>query len=436
MDYIRRNAEDAEGVFRRNGARQRIERIRNTCNSLGPDDPIPQELLRESEFTDLADALKMYFRELPEPIMTDRLSEMLIEAGNALPEDQRFLVAHYCTLLLPSENRQALLILLAFLREVSEYSPTNKMSADNLATCLMPSLCRLSPAFGPVTGLKRRKTISMPSEKDRTEYNLMKSFLAMMITDWRKLLVLPSDLARERDASQLDVHTDMKLPLKDGRFDLRTEYQRQLTHLHDELLQEYRHDWDGWQLMRFFSDGTQLFVKDADDELPIRLFRVQVLIPAPVSLVHAAILRNRKSWDMNVLGCKKIAPTGQSYDVIKVTYGDAVSGTEKYAYLARRWTYGKVTGDNVCTIVERSVSPFASSRFETKPRVNVLKSSFIIVPDAGYSQLNFISRMDVGGKTSLWYDRVYGTMLAEQMRRFRNQFLNTRLTLNGRETVI
>ena len=77
----------------------------------------------------------------------------------------------------------------------------------------------------------------MPSEKDRTEYNLMKSFLAMMITDWRKLLVLPSDLARERDAAQLDVHTDMKLPLKDGRFDLRTEYQRQLTHLHDELLQ-------------------------------------------------------------------------------------------------------------------------------------------------------------------------------------------------------
>lgn len=84
MDHIRRNAADAEGVFRRNGARQRIERIKIACSALGPDDPIPQELLNESEFTDLADALKMYFRELPEPLMTDRLSQMLIEAGNGM----------------------------------------------------------------------------------------------------------------------------------------------------------------------------------------------------------------------------------------------------------------------------------------------------------------------------------------------------------------
>jgi hypothetical protein len=309
------------------------------------------------------------------------------------------------------------------------------MSAENLATCLMPSLFRMSQSLGPVTGLRRRKTISMPSEKERMEYTSMKVFLTKMIKDWQKLLVLPRDIIREKNNSNMSMNVDLVVPLKDGRFELKVAHQQLFTEMYSELVNEYLDKWNGWTLQRLFSDGTCLSVKN-DENMPLKQYLVQVNIPAPVNLVHAAILQSRHLWDVNAISCKRISSHGQLSDIVKVTYRSPMETCiDKLAYVARRWTYHENEGIHKCTIIERSITP--SSHSSTEPRVNILRSAFLITPEAGQSQLTYISQIDLRGKTLQWYDKVYAPMIAQQMRRFRQHFVNSQLLeYNGRETVI
>jgi deleted in liver cancer protein len=101
-------------------------------------------LLNDSQLNDLADSLKRYFRELPECLFTNRLSKMLENVVVELPPECHFHALHLCVLLLPAENREALFILLKFLKGISRHSGTNQMCAQNLATCWMPSLFHFS----------------------------------------------------------------------------------------------------------------------------------------------------------------------------------------------------------------------------------------------------------------------------------------------------
>lgn len=87
------------------------------CSSLSPNQPIPHHLLIDSTVHDLADSLKRYFRDLPECLFTDRISEMLEDVLRDLPAEKYFDVMHYCILLLPEENREALMLLLRFLKQ-------------------------------------------------------------------------------------------------------------------------------------------------------------------------------------------------------------------------------------------------------------------------------------------------------------------------------
>lgn len=66
------------------------------------------------------------------------------------PEEARVNALHYCVILMPEENREALLILLKFLNRIARHQQWNQMSEENLATCLMPSLFRM-PNSIPLT---------------------------------------------------------------------------------------------------------------------------------------------------------------------------------------------------------------------------------------------------------------------------------------------
>jgi hypothetical protein len=159
INYLDRNACSVEGVFRKNGMKSRIQEIKECCSKLEPNQQIPNYLLMESQVHDIADVLKQYLRELPECLMTDQISEILENSVTELPESKHFgmfcllflysiigkiitAALHYCILVMPPENRQVLMILLKFLSKIANSSNINQMSAQNLATCLMPTLFR------------------------------------------------------------------------------------------------------------------------------------------------------------------------------------------------------------------------------------------------------------------------------------------------------
>ena len=70
---LRRTALDQVGLFRKPGVRSRIQKLRARC----------EENAHLSDFDDcsaydVADMVKQYFRELPDPLMTMKLSETFV----------------------------------------------------------------------------------------------------------------------------------------------------------------------------------------------------------------------------------------------------------------------------------------------------------------------------------------------------------------------
>ena len=77
LQFLRRTAITSQGLFRKSGVKTRIARLRHLMET-NPEDS--DKIFTKDDFSayDIADLVKMYFRELPEPLMTTKLSHTFI----------------------------------------------------------------------------------------------------------------------------------------------------------------------------------------------------------------------------------------------------------------------------------------------------------------------------------------------------------------------
>lgn len=73
INYLSRLAVDNVGIFRKSGMKSRIEKLRNLMEN----NPEKVDFDGYSVY-DVADTLKQYFRELPEPLLTTKLADTFI----------------------------------------------------------------------------------------------------------------------------------------------------------------------------------------------------------------------------------------------------------------------------------------------------------------------------------------------------------------------
>ena len=92
----------------------------------------------------VAGLLKLYFRELPDPPLTCELYDCFIAANSIVVPEARLECIKKILKMLPSKNLCLLYYLTSFLRILSNYSSTNKMTAANLAMVFAPNLLRSS----------------------------------------------------------------------------------------------------------------------------------------------------------------------------------------------------------------------------------------------------------------------------------------------------
>lgn len=70
LQWLTQNASDQVGLFRKSGVRSRIQTLRTLMETKG------ENLnFNEHQAYDIADTVKQYFRELPEAVFTNKLSE-------------------------------------------------------------------------------------------------------------------------------------------------------------------------------------------------------------------------------------------------------------------------------------------------------------------------------------------------------------------------
>ncbi|XP_058291160.1 breakpoint cluster region protein-like [Hylobates moloch] len=101
-------------------------------------------MMSEMDVNAIAGTLKLYFRELPEPLFTDEFYPNFAE-GIALSDPVAKKSCMLNVLLsLPEANLLTFLFLLDHLKRVAEKEAVNKMSLHNLATVFHPTLLRPS----------------------------------------------------------------------------------------------------------------------------------------------------------------------------------------------------------------------------------------------------------------------------------------------------
>ncbi|NXB23351.1 RHG07 protein, partial [Rhagologus leucostigma] len=186
LEYLRNHFLDQVGLFRKSGVKSRILSLREMNESN------PNNVCYEGQSAfDVADMVKQYFRDLPEPIFTSRLCESFLHIYQYVPKDQQLQAVQAAILLLPNENREALKILLFFLRDVVAFVEENQMTPTNIAVCLAPSLFHLNTlrrdSSSSTRSSQRKCSLGKPDQRELSENLAATQGLAHMIMECNRL---------------------------------------------------------------------------------------------------------------------------------------------------------------------------------------------------------------------------------------------------------
>ncbi|KAM4575985.1 breakpoint cluster region protein [Odontesthes bonariensis] len=141
VEEIERRGMEEVGIYRVSGVATDIQGLKAAFDSNNKDVSI---MMSEMDVNAIAGTLKLYFRELPEPLFTDELYPNF--AGGIALSDSVAKESCMLNLLLslPEPNLVTFLFLLDHLKRVAENESINKMSLHNLATVFGPTLLRPS----------------------------------------------------------------------------------------------------------------------------------------------------------------------------------------------------------------------------------------------------------------------------------------------------
>ncbi|XP_068956515.1 stAR-related lipid transfer protein 8 isoform X2 [Petaurus breviceps papuanus] len=240
MRYLRSQCLDQVGIFRKSGVKSRIQTLRQM------NEASPEHVVYEGQSAyDVADLLKQYFRDLPEPIFTSKLTTTFLRLyQSVVPKEQQLLAAQAAVVLLPDENREVLQTLLYFLSDIAA-AQENQMTAGNLAVCLAPSIFHLNVSKDSTSPrvIPRRGQSGKPAPRDLSENMAATQGLSHMITDCKKLFQVPQDMVLQLCTSYV-VTKPSSPPL--ALAELRDKPGDYLEDSVQSLLQEAAERFKGW----------------------------------------------------------------------------------------------------------------------------------------------------------------------------------------------
>lgn len=501
LHYLRQSALDQVGLFRKSGVRSRIAKLKELCEAWawqcsgpsgcsGQDQPVD---FSEHQPYDVADMVKQYFRELPEALMTNKLSETFVTIFQVVPVTQRLDALRCALLLLPDEHREALQTFLAFLTDVAALASINQMTPSNLAVCLAPSLFHLPATSasssssssstsssssssstshnrsavgsgtssaaatttttnggmggalaGPLpsgngnhvnsssaSSPRRRKTVGVPDQRELSQNKAAHECLLQMINDFRHLFTVPDDIFRQCRCNYLEDSVPVTLD------DLRTvefgDWQAYMNGCMAALLKEAKEKSRGWESS---SNDVRVDVawKKVGDGHALRLWRVSTEIEAPPGELLNRVLRERHLWDTSMVKWRCVVRLDKKSDLFHYTTSSEVPPVSRDVTLLRSWRTDLPRG--ACLVAEMSIDHSDTPITPGTVRSIVLASRYLIQPcGAGKCRLVHLSRVDIMGRSPDWYNKHYGHVTALHMARIRDSF-SQHLVADGPESKV
>jgi hypothetical protein len=147
-----------------------------------------EKMLAEKNVHVAANLLKLFFRELPEPLFTEIFYQQFVHAIQLTDIDNQRVTLLETFALLNVNNRRILLYLLDHLLRVSEYSHVNMMHLENLAVIFGPTLMRPSKLISSIDIIGSSQTLSTNRLELSTDMDPMASELQGSVYQCQVLL--------------------------------------------------------------------------------------------------------------------------------------------------------------------------------------------------------------------------------------------------------
>lgn len=431
MRYLRKTAKDAVGIFRKSGVRTRIQKLKNEVEA-NPELVNFQEL----QAYDVADLLKQYFRELPECLLTNKLSEVFINIFIYLPSEQRLEALQSAVVLLPDENREVLQSLLFFLYDISTQADDHQMTASNLAVCFAPSLFNMSGTKSVTQSpspRRPRKNLGVPDARELQEQKAAHECLTTLVQECKKLFNIPTTMMSKCRFSYIEQGDPV--PLEE--FNRRSSEDDQLAYHNfvdtaiQGLLKESRDKFKGWVSVSSVPTDVDLSYKKVTDGHLLRLWRCSTEVDGPPFAALECVKDERHVWDEDLVKWRSIEKLDSQTEVFQYTQSSMAPHPARDFCVLRSWRKDLPKG--TCALVSTSIE-HPEAELNGAIQGVVLASHYLIEPcGSGKSRVTHISRIDMRGRTPEWYKKVYSYNCVNQMERIRDSL---KQSTDGPESVV
>lgn len=419
MQYLRIHCLDQVGLFRKSGVKSRIQALREmnelNCNFVNYEG--------QSAF-DVADMVKQYFRDLPEPIFTSKLCESFLHIYQYVPKDQQLFAAQAAILLLPDENREALKMLLYFLRDVVASSSENQMTQTNIAVCLAPSLFHLNSLRRESTSSnrssQRKYNAGKPDQKDLSENLAATQGLAHMIAECGRLFQVP-DYCHDLCLSTCKPNSSPS-QVQNTCTNSLAAHCNTLIYLENSmqnLLRDAKNKFRSWVTCTGFENVELAYRKIESNDYPIRLWKVSTELNATPSVALQYILREQHAWDPSLQQSKILETLDEDTEIYHYSIESMPPVPCKEYVVLRTWRTDPRRG--TCILAATSVE--CKDVHITGIMGHVVLCEHLIENIGSQKcKITHVCRTDTRGRTSEWYNRVFGHMCVTEIQRIKRSF--------------
>lgn len=129
-----------DGIYRLSGISSNIQKLRHEFDSEQIPD-LTRDVFRQ-DIHSVGSLCKLYFRELPNPLLTYQLYDRFSEAVSAATDEERLVKIHNVIQQLPPPHYRTLEYLMRHLSHLATFSSTTNMHTKNLAIVWAPNLLR------------------------------------------------------------------------------------------------------------------------------------------------------------------------------------------------------------------------------------------------------------------------------------------------------
>ncbi|XP_078509513.1 rho GTPase-activating protein 7-like isoform X2 [Lissotriton helveticus] len=418
MEYLQIHFLDQVGLFRKSGVKSRIQSLRE-MNEL---DPTGTSYEGQSAF-DVADMVKQYFRDLPEPIFTTKLCESFLHIYQYMPKDQQFYAVQAAILLLPDENREALMTLLVFLRDVVACVEENQMTPTNIAVCLAPSLFHLNTlrreSSSSSRSSQRKYSLGKPDQRDLSENLAATQGLAHMIAECTRLFQIPEYCLDQCYNVLHDQNNQCEAAPTANPLATYSSILISLENSMQNLLRDAKEKFKSWTTCSSLEHVEVAYKKVEDDNYPVRLWKSSTEIEGTPREILQHILRQRRSWDQSLQQEKIIETLDDDTEIYQYSTESLPPLPPRDFVVLRTWRTDPQSG--TCVLAATSIHSEGASTSGIVGNVLLCKH---LIENIGpqKSKLTRVCRIDTRGRTTEWYSRVFGHICATEIIRIKDSF--------------